>query len=288
MLQEAKSCKDKLYYVYSDEWKDFWLKSENTSDNYWQGAGQIASQLLFSYSNFVFQPINIGKPELFDNKPLPRTHGGFEYDECPKSDYIYDKPSIDAWHNQWFENNPDKIDWTHTNGIMPRRDRVIEILREELIDRQNHIASDGTNNLRLPRQKFLKLKSTDWKVTDDDTIVSEHNDIIIKHQGEKMKAYSEKTGALICSENYYHCEKELSDLEKDHGNKKVSVIYSIKKDKKYQFISIDTAHGKFELCGDDGTHICEIRFDGSSNGNNTQADDHSLKCVTEWKTKYNK
>lgn len=286
MLLEAKDFKDKLYYVYSDEWREFWLKSQNPSDEYWQGAGQIASQLLFSYNNFVFQPFQIGKSELFNEKPLPRTHGGLEYEGCPSSEYIYDKPSIDAWHDQWFINNSDRIDWTNTNGIMPRRDRVIEILRKELLALQNNIASDGSNNLGLPHPKFLRLKNTNWKTSNDDAIVSEHNEIIIRHQGEKIKAYSEKIGSQICTDNYYHCETELSDLEKDHGNKKVSMIYSIKKDDKYQFISIDTAHGKFELCGDDGTHICEIRFDGSPNGDDTQAADHSLKCVAEWKKNY--
>lgn len=150
MLQEAKDCKDKFYYVYSKEWEEFWLNSQNVYDKYWQGAGQIASQLLFSYSNFVFQPIKIDNSGLFNKNPLPRTHGGFEYERCPSSDYIYDKPSIDAWHDQWFINNLDKIDWTNTNGIMPRRERIIAILRNKLSD------------LKKQRQSKITITSRDY------------------------------------------------------------------------------------------------------------------------------
>lgn len=287
MLEEASKCKDKLYYD-SEEWELFHAYGFNPNNVYWKGARSIAYEKLFLSSNRLFTPLIIIAADKFENKPKPRTLGGFKCVGCPKSDYVYDKSTIDKWHNQWFKDNPDEIDWTNTNGIMPRRDIIIEILRQELIDCQKRIAPDGSNNLGLPHPKFLRLRDTNWKETNDDAIVSEHNDIIIKHQGEKIKAYSEKTRSLICSENYYHCEKELSDLEKDHGNKKVYIIYSIKKDGKYQFLSIDTAHGKFELCNDDGTHIGEIRFDGSSNGDDTQDDGHSLQCVTEWKQKYKK
>lgn len=287
MVKEADACKDTLYYD-SEEWELFYAYGYDPTNDYWKEFGSIAYEQLFISSNPLFKPIQIGEKDKFENKPMPRTLGGFMCVGCPKSDYIYDKSTIDKWHNQWFKDNPDEIDWINTNGIMPRRDIIIEILRQELIDCQNRIAPDGSNNLGLPHPKFLRLRDTNWKETNDDAIVSEHNEIIIRHQGGKIKAYSEKTGSLICSENYYNCETELSDLEKDHGNKKVSIIYSIKKDGKYQFISIDTAHGKFELCNDNGTHQGEIRFDGSSNGVETQDDSHSLQCVTEWKQKYKK
>ena len=287
MVKEADKCKDSFYYD-SDEWMQFHAKGYTPNDPYWLGLGDIAFSMLFNLSNPVFKPVPIENAEDFDSKPEPRTHGGFYCDECSPENYVYDEKSINKWHNQWFKDNPDKIDWTNTNGIMPRRDIIIEILRQELIDLQSHIPSNGSNNLGLPHEKFHILKDKNWKETDDDEIVSKHNDIIIRHKGEELRAYSEKIGELICSENYFHCETELSDLEKDHGNKKVSRIYSIKKDGKYQFISIDTAHGKFELCDDGGTHQGEIRFDGSPNGNNTQDSSHSLQCVAKWKKKHSK
>jgi hypothetical protein len=280
MMEEAKKEGDILYYKYDSPCSIYSI-SFDSKDPHCQLISQILLQRLKEvFCNF---PNSVQSLEEFETKREPKTHGGYKYENCPSSDYIYDKSTIDKWHNQWFMDNPDKIDWKNTNGIMPRRDRIIEILRQELIDCQNRIDPDGRNNLGLPHPIFLRLKNTNWKETNDDEIVSEHNEIIIRHQGDKIKAYSEKTGSLICSENYYRCETELCDLEKKKGNNKVSKIYSIKKDGKYQFISIDTAHGKFELCDDDGTHLGEIRFDGSSNGDDTQDNNHSLLCVTVWK-----
>lgn len=285
MIGEATTEGDTLHYVYDSPCSIYSILY-NPEDPHCKLIGQrLFNQLQVTFGNI---PNAIQSSEEFETKSDPRTHGGYKYENCPSSNYVYDKKTIIDWHNEWYIEHPEAIDWEKTNGIMPRRDRIIEILRQELVDCQNRIPSDGTNNLGLPHPKFLKLKDTNWEETNDDEIVSGHNDIIIKHQGEKIKAYSEKIGSLICTENYYHCEKELSDLEKNHGNKKVSIIYSIKKDGKYQFLSIDTAHGKFELCDDNGVHQREIRFDGSSNGDDTQDDGHSLLCVTEWKQKCNK
>lgn len=285
MIEEANTEGDTLYYVYDSPCSIYSILY-NPEDPHCKLIGQrLFNQLQLIFCNF---PHAINSSEEFETKRDPKTHGGYKYENCPSSNYVYDKKTIIDWHDEWYIEHPEAIDWTNTNGIMPRRDRIIEILRQELIDYQNRINPKESNNLGLPHPKFLRLKETNWRETNDDEIVSGHNDIIIKHQGEKIKAYAEKTGSLICSANYYHCEKELSDFEKDHGNKKVSIIYSIKKDGKYQFISIDTAHGKFELCNDDGIHQGEIRFDGSSNGDDTQDNDHSLLCVTEWKQKFNK
>ncbi len=279
MLQEAKSCKDKLYYVYSDEWKDFWLKSENTSDNYWQGAGQIASQLLFSYSNFVFQPINIGKPELFDNKPLPRTHGGFEYDGCPKSDYIYDKPSIDAWHNQWFENNPDKIDWSMSpNQYLPCFNKAINIMRTEL----GKLKMSTVLVQKLEHIDKIYVATMDEKSLGTDEVVSKFYSLIMNHksEGNERISYAKEIGSKICEANYYHHEIELENLNRE--NDRIVKIYSIKKDGKYLFLSIDKKHGRFELCDDNGDHICELMFDGSKVEHSQEAG-HSIGHVEKWK-----
>lgn len=285
MLVEASNCKDKLYYD-SDEWELFHAYGYDPNNDYWKGSGSIVYEKLFISSDRLFTPFKIAETDKFENKPMPRTLGGFKCEGCPPKNYVYNEQSIKEWHHQWFLNNPDKIDWSNSeNEVFPCYDKIIEILRQELIDYKNRIAPDGSNNLGLPYQKFLRLKNTNWeKIDDNDKIVLEHNDIIIKHQGENLKAYSEKTGSLICYENYYHCEKELTELEKDHGNKKVSLIYSIIKDGKYKFISIDTAHGKFELCDDNGAHQGEIRFDGSKNSEYEV--NHGLKCVAEWKKKY--
>lgn len=286
MREKARANDDKFFYINAAEWEDFFCKIWDSNDSYWDGVDMnyIASLQACPYPQKLIDDM-----AEFDALPEPKSHGGYGYNGHPKENYVHHSESWEEWHHKFGCEHPEEIDWTGTNGVMPRCDKVVEMLRQELLDLQSGLAPDGSNNLGLPHPKFLKLKSTDWKSADSETIVSEHNDIVIRHKGKELKAYSEEIGSRICVVNYYHRETELEELEKDHGNPKVSMIYSIKKDFQYQFISIDTAHGKFELFDDNGNHKGEIRFDGSRNGGDeTIEKDHGLCCVTEWKRKYSK
>lgn len=285
MREDAGENEDKFFSVYTKEWEDLFCNIYSPNNPYWKGVDMNYVALL---QTFVYRNKFFGDISEFDALPEPESHGGFGYDGHPLTGYVHNPETWEEWHCKFYYEHPEEIDWDGTNGIMPCRDKVIEILREELLAFQARLVPNGSNNLGLPHLQFLRLKNTRWESADDETIVSDHNDIVIRHQGEEMKAYSEKIGSLICSANYYHRETELERLEKDHGNTNVSVIYSIRKDNRYQFISIDTAHGKFELCDATGTHRGEIRFDGSPNGTATVEEDHGLRCIAEWKRRYNK
>lgn len=285
MREEAEENNDKFFFVNAQEWEDFFCNIWSSDNPYWEGVDMtyITSLQVGAYPQKLIDDISV-----FESMLEPKSHGGYGYKGHPLTGYVHNRETWKKWHCAFYYEHPEEIDWNESNGVMPCRNEVIEILRQELRHLQACLDPNGSNNLSLPHSKFQKLKSTNWEKVDDETIVSEHNDIVIKHKGENLKAYSECIGTLICSVNYYHREIELEVLEKNHGNTKVSRIFSIKKNNKYQFISIDTAHGKFELCDDSGAHKGEIRFDGSSNGAATIEDSHRLRCVTEWKDKYNK
>ena len=53
-------------------------------------------------------------------------------------------------------------------------------------------------------------------------------------------------------------------------------------DDKYQFLSIDKKHGRFELCDDNGDHLCELMFDGTKVENSQKAN-HSILHISDWK-----
>jgi hypothetical protein len=263
MLLEADACKDKIYYdTNSSEWSNFYAKGYYPGDSYWKECGQIAYQLLFMNSNPVFHPKE-GIDE-YNNNPEPKTYGGFNYVNNSNQDYVYNKSSIEKWHEKWLKQNPDKIDWNEFgHDIWPRCDRTITILREQL----------KKNNIEMP--------------SSDEEVVNTFYDKIMKHLNERDRiAYAMEIGSKVCECNYYERQNELEQLEQNGGNNQAKCIYSIKKDGKFIFLSIDKQHGMFELIDDNGTHIREIRFDGSHNKG--QASDHSLKCVAEWKKKYKK
>lgn len=313
MVKEADACKDTLYYD-SEEWELFYAYGYDPANDYWKGFGSIAYEQLFINSNPLFKPTKIGGINDFETKPTPRILGGFMCDGCPTEDYIYDKSSIDKWHSQWFKDNPDKINWTKTNGIMPSHERVIEILRRLLSD----LKDNKDNQKSLSHQEAMRLDSLDVDNLDSTIVVNEFYELIMGHKGKSgdIIAFALELAEEICEANYYHYENALVKLENDYRkernnhhriqkiinerqknipNKKkeykiyeISAIYSIIKNGKYQFLSVDTQHGMFELCDEKGNHLGEYRFDGSPNGNGTEEADHGLYCIEDWLRKNNK
>lgn len=265
MIKEAYSCSDSIYYEDSEEWDAYWEKvAENDlCDVYWKGASQTVLQLLTcSFDTPVFGVLNC--IDEFEEKNKPKTYGGFQYNGCPTSDYVCNKETIDKWHDEWFYNNPDRIDWSEfSHNIWPRYDRLIDIIKAELI----------MHNIEIP------LKNSDY--------INCFYEQVVKHKNERdMITYIQGVVEKICSANYYHRERELERLEQQRGNSNAKIIYSIKKEGNFLFLCVDTRHGMLEYCDDRGEHIMEIRLDGTKN--KSQEVDHSLKCVIDWKRKNRK
>lgn len=278
MLEEARKRKDKLYYD-SEEWESFHAYGYDPTNDYWKGLRSIAIEKLFISSDRLFTPLKIEGTDKFENKPMPRTLGGFMCDRCPKSDYIYDKSTIDNWHYQWFYDNPEKIDWSKSvNAVFPCYDKVIEVLRKELQKLKGN--PDFISGLEHLEKQYIA--SVDIDKLSAQEVVSKFYSLIMDHKAENSEriSYAKEIGSKICELNYYHHEQELEELNND--NQQIVKIYSIKKDDKYQFLSIDKKHGRFELCDDNGNHLCELMFDGTKVKNSQEAN-HSILHISDWK-----
>ena len=208
MREEAANNNDKFFYMNAQEWVDFYNNVWSPNNPYWEG---VDMTYITALQACAYPQALIDDMSDFDVKLEPKSHGGYGYEGHPMKGYVHNSVTWEKWHNEYYLEHPGDIDWEGTNGIMPCRDKVIEILRKELIDLQGRINSNGNNDLGLPHKKLLTLKETNWNDANCETIVSEHNDIVIKHQGERIKAYAEEIGSLICSANFYHREKELEE-----------------------------------------------------------------------------
>lgn len=263
MRDEADRSYDKLYYENDENWQNFFLHLYSEESNLRSHISQVCYQDLISDSNLGLNCLK--NQNEFSQKVEPKTKGGFSHQYVQGTFYVCDKKTIDAWHYRWFLNNPEMIDWEESpNNIFPCYEATLHILQKEL---RNH----GRN----------------INVNSRDVINSFHD--TMKHLNNHDRIDSAKRiGVNICQTNYYKREKELERLEQSKGNKKAKIIFSLLKEGKYQFLSIDTQHCMFELCDDKGDHIGELRFDGSPNGNETREVHHGLKCVREWIVHHNR
>ena len=265
MRQEAEICCDKLYYVYDEGWGIFWDWYYTPYSESLCGISQVAHQMLTGDSNIVCFTKLSSETDFYE-KSEPRTRGGFRCEDIVDEEYVCDKTSIDSWHRKWFLGHPDKIDWSGSyNDVFPCIEAINTILCAEL-DKRHKKVSHVCNN-----------------------ITNDFYDLIVRGMSPNDRiSYSEEVGSLICRANYYRRERELEKLEEHYGNEKARVIFSIVKNGKYQFLSIDTQHCMFELCDDKGEHVAELRIDGTLNGSDTKEIDHSLIRVNDWKRKYRK
>ena len=237
MREEAEENNDKFFFVNAQEWEDFFCNIWSSDNPYWEGVDMtyITSLQACAYPQKLIDDISV-----FESMLEPKSHGGYGYKGHPSTNYVHNQETWEKWHSEFYYEHPEEIDWSGTNGVMPCRKKIIEILLKELLDLQACLDPNGSNNLGLPHPKFLKLKNTNWKNANCETIISEHNDIIIRHQGETLKAYSEKTGALICSVNYYHREIELEELEIENVVKAIG-LYPV------PFFSLKTTHSPISI-----------------------------------------
>lgn len=88
--------------------------------------------------------------------------------------------------------------------------------------------------------------------------------VMLGKQGVNKEACIREWGDSICCANFYTLNKELS--QREHKKSKCSrVIYQILKNGTILYISLDLAHGMFELYDSRGTHLGEYRFSGTKN-----------------------
>ena len=255
----AESNGDDFYRVHAQEWDDFY----NTlyTEPYWDG---VSTNIVFGLQNDFRQPKLLGAKADFNQKLDPKTNGGLEYQGHPATNYIFDIETWKKWHYDWLYYHPECIVWCK-NVLWPRYNLVVEIVKKEL----------KKNNITIPKNE-------------KDVFNVFHTQLMGRLDENERISYATNIGSKICISNYYHREIQLEKLEAHNGNAKAKTIFSIKKNNKYQFLSIDIQHGMLELCDDNGDHLGEYRFDGTPNGQNTIEPDHGLRCVREWKRKYNK
>lgn len=287
MRENALKNEDSFFYVRAQEWDEFYENVWNKNNPYWEGVDQLYIGM-FQNDSFFYQR-RIDDLTEFNSMPEPRIHGGFGYNGHPVVEYTYNFETWKDWHDKWYLDYPEVIDWDNSNGVFPFYIETIKILTNELKKLKKSV-EESENDFGLAHNDRIYLKSNSFDHLAPETIVTDFYRLIMRHKaqdGERI-SYAKELGTKICKLNYYHHEPMLEKMERERGNYRAEVIFSIRKKDKYQFISIDIQHGMFELCDDMGNHKGEFRFDGSPNGDNTAEQDHGLFCVEEWKRMRNR
>lgn len=234
-------------------WTDF--KTAKTL----KGISQATFELMQSFCQ-IPDVKTLSSEAEFQKTKEPHAHTGYSNPQG-LTDFVGNLKDWSEWHNNWIEQHPNDIDWSGAlNDLFPRPDEIIRILRREVV-------------LELGDEVSRSIK--------DEDLVNVFHEEIMKHKGADIHAYANKIGGEICYCNYYVYEAGLSDMERQYA-KSMRAVYSIVNREGFQqYISIDFGHGMFEFHNENGDHLGEFRFDGSSNSGIEK--DHALKCLEQWK-----
>lgn len=226
-----------------------------------EGISQTTHQLITGVcQNLGFKTIDSRID--FDSLSEPKTEAGFKNNT--QTNLVHNFASWENWHNEWYRNHQDKIDWSLANNAwMPRPDKIISILRDEL---KRNLDSKTVNN-----------------IADTDVPLAFH-DKVMRKQGDRIHAYANSVGTAICIANYYKEEPELSSMEQRANGSLRKIFSIINLHGKQQFISIDFVHGMFEFLDENGIHLGEYHFDGTSNSPSDL--NHSFRCINQWRNRH--
>ena len=234
--------------------------SQNTYD-------ALTNSMKFRWPNIVE---NVSE---FEKNGLPRGEGGFEYAACSR-DFLCNMSRWKKWHQEYYRTHPHEIDWSKGTDFLPNKDEALWIIRREIAA---HMSVETMKE---------RLKKEDYHIDEDALQPLKPNaDVLLFHDevmrsypnGEGLEGYAMQIGGEICLANYYIYEPDLSEAERIRAGGSFRKIYSIVKNGRKQYISLDFHKGMFEFHDCHGAHLGEFRYDGSRNSEAQL--DHDLKTL---------
>lgn len=250
----------------------------------WEEFSQIptlkgVSQGTYDYLTNNFQqkfPKLVTDKADFLTKSKPRGYGGFEHGDSPQ-DFLCSTARWKKWHIDYLTAHPEEIEWNPNHPFLPNIDAVYEILREEVhryIERHYKVRIKSSGNVvrekeiiwnELFANSAYRLQGNATKPLKANAVaLLFHREVMPSQNHKSMTSFCKGIGDRICKANYYQYEAALTQAEqKACGSQRR--IYSILKDNRKQYISLDFHKGMFEFHNHRGEHLGEFHFDGTQN-----------------------
>ncbi|WP_312296767.1 hypothetical protein [Chryseobacterium sp.] len=169
---------------------------------------------------------------------------------------VFDVLSWHLWKNSFYRENPHLYIWkSNDHKFLPNKTFSDSILEREI---------------RL-HGKIDKIPENQNSIG-----LTFHNEVM-KLKGPEIQAYTIQIATEIAEANFYKFEKQLSANEKEHTKSPRKIFSTVNQEGEKIYLSLDHAHGMFELHNFRGEHLGEFKFDGSFNSIADQT--HSLKTI---------
>ena len=234
-------------------------------------------------NNFkLHYPKQIESEKEFEQKSNPIGKGGFEHTDSP-DDFLCNLLRWENWHINHLTNHPEDIKWDDNSPFIPNKNGVYKILNDEILTYIREKYEDRINKGQEVKDICKELfADKEYHINEDNSNRIKENakalffhSVVMASKAKELRiAYCKEIGKRVCQVNYYQYNAKLSTKEKlACGSSRQ--IYSIVKDGREQYISLDFHKGMFEFHDEQGTHLGEYFFDGTMNKNAEES--HNLR-----------
>lgn len=216
-------------------------------------------------------PICIADERHFTSLKIPRAEGGFKYSESD-TDYLHNTFQWLLWRKRHLTVHPEDIVWD-SHPFLPNQEVIRTIIEQEIY---SHFTKENVLNY-LSKPEYHQFEDISKPCKMNALILLFHKEVMkLYPSGGEKQGYSHKVGGNICESNYYQFEQRLSSAEQQSCGAQ-RYIYSVLKQGRKQYISLDVEKGMFEFYDEYGKHIGEYHYDGTRN---TEAKpSHNLRTI---------
>ena len=188
--------------------------------------------------------------------------------------YVYDTTSWYELHCYYISRHNEWINWRKEYLILPNIEYsnfcIIDIVNDylkKLEKREEDKNQDKTDN--FVRDLVPKLRN------DEDKIDYFSKDLVRKFRNDKDKLL--ELSKEVARRNGYTYDDKLSKSEKKRRKTQMSAVFKVKKNNEWQYLSLDTENGQFEVCNRKGEHIGVWNFSGIKTAEADESGGHDIK-----------
>ena len=176
--------------------------------------------------------------------------------EIEQTRYVYNVHSWRELHCSYVTQHNEWIDWSK-NGILFNT-KFSDLCIVEIVDRHQQ-------EFKESQKLHKKQEKINYFNTDLIRILRSDKDRLLQLSRE------------IARRNGYIYDAKLSKSEKNRRKTRMSAIFKIKRNNEWQYLSLDTENGQFEVCNRKGEHIGVWNFSGNKTANADESGGHDIK-----------
>ena len=258
-FEKAKDSSDSIYahpdlWIFEAAWQEKFIEIFNAYELAQSKLPWIDFDIYNSLCSKIFElnttDVNATSLTLLNKEFKDENNGILCSNATEKQYYVFDLPSWYQLHCNYITKYPEYIDWSESEVFT--NTEYSDLCIFEMVDKYPH--------------GFVKKK---------DKIHYFNTELVRSVRDNKATLYD--LAVEIAKRNGYIYDDKLTKSEKKRRGTRLSAVFKVKKHGVFQYLSLDTENGQFEVCDKRGNHIGVWNFSGTKTHDADKDGGHDIK-----------